>query len=81
MGQTDWDTEFKYTIWPERLATDLSLCNVSHYRLNSLQQELLGAGLEIKAVCVRRPHALSLFDRNFTAFTGFGLPVFVCTCT
>lgn len=58
MGQADWDTQPKYTIWPERLATDLSLCNVSQARLNSLQQELLGVSLRIKAACVRRPHNL-----------------------
>lgn len=58
MGQADWDTQPKYTIWPERLATDLSLCNMSQASLNSLQQELLSVSLRIKADCVRRPHAL-----------------------
>ena len=48
----------KYTIWPERLATDLSLCNVSQTRLNSVQQEPLGVSLRIKADCVRGPRTL-----------------------
>lgn len=74
MGQTDWDTQPKYSIWPARLATDLSLCNVSQARLNSLQQELLGVSLRIKADCVRRQlvgyvdlkRVFCLYARNFT---------------
>ena len=58
MGQAYWDTQPEYTIWPERLATDLSLCNVSQARLNSLQQEQLSVSLRIKAQCVRRPQTL-----------------------
>lgn len=58
MGQADWHTQPEYAIWPERLATDLSLCNVSQARLNSLQQGQLGVSLRIKADCVRRPHTL-----------------------
>lgn len=58
MGQADWDTQPKYTIWPERLAADLSLCNVSQARLNSVLQELLGVSLRIKADSVRSSLAL-----------------------
>lgn len=78
MGQADCDTQPGYAIWPERLATDLSLCNVSPARLNSLRQEQLGVNLRIKAGGVGRPHVLLvdskpafyLYDTNFKALTG-----------
>lgn len=61
MGQADWDMQPKYTLWTERLSADLSLCNVSQARLNSLQQELLGVSLRIKALLeVHLPFNLKL---------------------
>lgn len=55
--KVDCDTQSKYTISPERLATDLSPCNMSLTRLKLLKQELLGVSPRIKADCVRGPHA------------------------